>query len=249
MVAYLSRIWINPRRAQSQRMLRDRHVLHAAVLAGLPRQPVTERVLWRLDTAQPHRPALLAVTRSRPSWEHLVEQAGWPGAAEPDDPQGLVREYRPFLDRLTAGQQFAFRLTANPVRASRLPEHPASAGTERVAAEGASRSAILGHRTIESQLRWLAGRADRWGFAIPAAASSDAMGEPVDDVRVAGRERVSFRRSRGEAPVTLEVVTYEGRLEVHDPAALREALLAGMGRAKAYGCGLMTLAPLPAPKE
>lgn len=248
-VAYLSRIWMNPRRAQSQRMLRDRNILHAAVLAGIPRQPVTERVLWRLDAVQPHRPALLAVTRSRPSWEHFVEQAGWPGAAEPDDPQGLVREYRPFLDRLGVGQQFAFRLTANPVRASRSPEQPVSAPGEGVGSKGVRRSAILGHRTVESQLRWLTSRTDRWGFALPPAASSEAMGEPVPDVRVTGRERVSFPRGRGEARVTLEIATYEGRLEVHDPVVLADALLAGMGRAKAYGCGLMTLAPLPAPKE
>lgn len=248
-VPYLSRVWINPRRSQSQRMLRNRQMLHAAVLAAIPRQPVTERVLWRLDTAQPFRPALFAVTQSCPSWEHLVEEAGWPGAAEPDDPQGLVREYQPFLDQLASGQQFAFRLTANPVRASRSPEQPTPAQRKRSAAGGPHRSALLGHRTVESQLRWLTDRAERWGFAMPSATSSDAMGEPVPDVRVTGRERVSFRRGRGEALVTLQVVTYEGRLEVHDPVALGNALLAGMGRAKAYGCGLMTLAPLTAPRE
>jgi len=33
-----------------------------------------------------------------------------------------------------------------------------------------------------------------------------------------------------------------GRLEVDDVELFRHALLNGMGRAKAYGCGLMTLA-------
>ena len=42
--------------------------------------------------------------------------------------------------------------------------------------------------------------------------------------------------------VTQRQVTVVGRLEVTDTALLRASLTAGMGRGKAYGCGLMTLA-------
>ena len=34
-------------------------------------------------------------------------------------------------------------------------------------------------------------------------------------------------------------------LEVVDEELLRQALCCGIGRAKAFGCGLMTIAPLP----
>lgn len=246
-MSFLSRIWVNPRRSQSQRFLRDRQALHAAVLAGIPHQPVTERVLWRIDTDQPHRPALMVLTRSRPSWEHLVEQAGWPGASDPDDPQSLVREYQPLLDRLRAGESFAFRVTANPVRASRAPENPTAAQKARAEDDGPRRSVILGHRTVDQQIEWLTKRAEGWGFTIPPSSASTAVGESVPDLRVTARDRVSFRRGRSGPPVTLQVVTYEGRLTVQEPSTLREALLSGMGRAKAYGCGLMTLAPLSSP--
>lgn len=37
---------------------------------------------------------------------------------------------------------------------------------------------------------------------------------------------------------------FDGALQIEDPERLRTALTAGMGRAKAYGCGLMTLRPL-----
>lgn len=40
-------------------------------------------------------------------------------------------------------------------------------------------------------------------------------------------------------------VTFEGRLRITDPALLTEHLLTGIGPSKAYGCGLLTLAPLP----
>ena len=42
--------------------------------------------------------------------------------------------------------------------------------------------------------------------------------------------------------VTISKVTYEGLLEVRQADALRSVLTDGIGRAKAYGCGLLTLA-------
>ena len=42
--------------------------------------------------------------------------------------------------------------------------------------------------------------------------------------------------------VTINRTVYEGVARVTDPDALRHALVAGIGRSKAYGCGLMTLA-------
>jgi CRISPR system Cascade subunit CasE len=51
------------------------------------------------------------------------------------------------------------------------------------------------------------------------------------------------RLKRGR--VSISHVTYQGVLDVTDAPALRRALTTGMGRAKAYGCGLMTLAHEP----
>jgi CRISPR system Cascade subunit CasE len=51
-----------------------------------------------------------------------------------------------------------------------------------------------------------------------------------------------FRRQH--ATVTLTRATFEGQLVVADPHALRKTLTAGLGSAKAYGCGLLTLAPV-----
>lgn len=36
---------------------------------------------------------------------------------------------------------------------------------------------------------------------------------------------------------------FDGTAVIEDPAVLRERILAGIGRAKTYGCGLLTLAP------
>lgn len=241
-MSYLSRIRFNPQRSKARRFLTDPQALHAAVLSGLPVQRVTERVLWRLDGDQPLRPEVLVVTGSEPSWEHLVEQAGWPSADDPDDPQVLVRPYEHLLDRLASGQSFVFRLTANPVVATKRPERLTPGQRARLDEGKQARSRQVAHRTVAQQLGWLLERQDQLGFRVPDARASEAMGEPVPDLRVVARNRLQFSRRGTSGRVTIQTATYEGRMEVRDPDLLRRAMVEGVGRAKAYGCGLLTLA-------
>lgn len=235
-MTYLSRIWLNPLRTGAQRLLRSPQRMHAAVLGGLSGQPVTERVLWRLETHAGYRLELLVLTRSVPSWEHLIEEAGWPSST---DPQALVRDYKPLLDRIGRGREFAFRLRANPVQATRQPVQPSPGQAKRLA-EPRPRGVRVPHRTAEHQLGWLTSRVERWGFQLPEAET----GEP--DVLLVGRERLSFRRGRDRAGshVVLSTATFQGRLRVVDPDLARRSLLEGVGPARAYGCGLITLSPL-----
>lgn len=236
---YLSRIWLNPLRTGAQRMLRNPHVLHAAVLGGLSRQPVEERVLWRLEADTRHRAGLLVLTQSAPSWEHLVEQAGWPGA---DQPQALVKSYEPLLDRIVRGREFAFRLRANPVMSTRTPDQPSAFQRRRLDTDR-PRGVRVPHRTVAHQLDWFRTRAEKWGFSIP-----DTI-EGFPDVRLSGRDRVIFTKSgngdTGGRRVVIQTATFEGRLRVEDPGTARASLLGGVGPARAYGCGLITLSPLP----
>ena len=44
--------------------------------------------------------------------------------------------------------------------------------------------------------------------------------------------------------VTLATAQYDGILEVTDADAFRHVLGFGMGRARGFGCGLMTIAPV-----
>lgn len=239
---FLSRIWINPLRGGAQNLLRNPQAMHAAVLGGVSRQPVTERVLWRIDADVPQRPGLFVLTHSRPSWEHLVEQASWPSA---DTPQAQVRDYAPLLDKLETGRRFAFRLTANPTQSTRRPDK-LTPTQQAVRQADPRRSHRVGHRTVAHQLGWLLDRVESWGARIPEARSDFAAVEPVGqaplDVRVSGRQRLSFLRKQDKR-VTLQQVTYEGHLVVQDPKRLADRLLSGIGRGKAYGCGLLTLAP------
>jgi len=234
---YLSRISLNPLRTATQRMLRNPQALHAAVLGASSRQPVTERMLWRLELDTPHKASLLVLTQSAPSWEHLVEQAGWPGS---DEPQALVRPYEPLLDRVARGREFAFRLRANPVSSTRTPDKPSAAQQKRLT-EPRPRGVRVPHRTAAHQLAWFAERVGRWGFELP----TNTAGHPT--LRLTGRERLTFIKtteSSDRRRVTLQTATFEGALRVTDPDLACASLLAGVGSARAYGCGLITLAPL-----
>lgn len=77
-------------------------------------------------------------------------------------------------------------------------------------------------------------RSARSGFAVPV----NENGEP----EVLVRRRQTLRFSRHGRTVTLTTAVFDGCLQVIDPDALVAALTQGIGPAKGYGCGLLTLA-------
>jgi len=221
---FLTRMPLNPRRRAAVPLLSSPQAMHAAVLAGFADPAATDatdagRVLWRIDRYRNQRVVLYVVSPQPPDFTHLVEQAGWPTTET-----WLTRPYAPLLDTLAPGQRWQFRLTANPVHAGRRSEW---ASTRPMA-----------HVTAKQQEQWLLDRTAKWGFRLASAGDTEA-GDGFD---LAVVERSTQRFRRGNAMVTLGVATFEGQLEVIDAAALRRTVTHGVGRAKSYGCGLLTLA-------
>ncbi|MFP8886831.1 type I-E CRISPR-associated protein Cas6/Cse3/CasE [Streptomyces mangrovi] len=266
-MTYLSRIRINPLRAHSRTLLANPRAMHAAVTGGITSTPDDERILWRLDADNPHRPHLYVLTQSKPDWTHLIESAGWPGA---DGEHAAVRDYTPLLSQIAAGREFAFRLTASPVQNTHTPTKPTPTQASHLA-DGTPgkrpRGLRMGHRTAAAQLHWFLTRTEKWGFTIPASRTDQpAPGldtttaqptpdeprlrdpNPAREVRITERRRHSFTKTGKGPRVTFHTATFEGRLRVTDPAAFTDRLLGGIGPSKAYGCGLLTLAPLTGQK-
>lgn len=249
-MTYLSRVRINPLRAASRNLLANPRALHGAVVAGIPDAAPDDRVLWRLDADHPRRPMLLVLTPSKPDWTHIVEQAGWPDA---EGEHYAIRDYRPLLDQLAIGREFGFRLKASPVHNTSRRDKTNTNHT-KTAAELHHRSYRMAHRTAAQQLTWFLDRTTRWGFTVPEARTdrpapgleADASDtRPAQEVRITDRSRSTFSKPGARTPVTLTTATFEGRLRITDPGLLQTALLGGIGPSKAYGCGLLTLAPLP----
>lgn len=213
---YLTRFPVNRARRGAQKLLGSPQAMHAAVLSGFPPSaPSSEgRVLWRIDRDGPAT-LLYVLSPARPDLTHLVEQAGWPMS---DVEPWQTRSYDGLLDRLAKGQQWAFRLRANPVK---------------MAKDIGKR---VGHVTVAQQVEWLLSRCEAHGFVVP-------NGETGPGVRVTERGTTSFGRSG--ARVTLSTAQYDGVLEIQDVPAMRSALVNGIGRAKGYGCGLLTIVRPP----
>jgi CRISPR system Cascade subunit CasE len=177
------------------------------------------RTLWRLDHNADQQVALYIASPGKPDLTHLVEQAGWPTT---DTWQ--TRPYDDFLDSLTNNQRWAFRITANPVRDGRMNKE--APDTQR-----------FGNVTVQQQADWLLNRSERCGFTIVDGHDGHR------NLLVHRRMTHSFTRKHGEKPVTIQTATYDGVLQIDDVQALRHTLTSGLGHAKAYGCGLLTLAP------
>lgn len=245
---YLTRVYLNPHRRGARQLMRSRQVLHAAVMncfppgalegAGMP------RVLWRLDRppfarSGPSRQgspscALFISSPVPPDPSHIVEEAGY--ATEGGV---VVRDMSTFLDGLSTGQRWGFRLCVNP--------------TFREAGQTNARGQkkILAHVTQDQQTQWVLDRSERLGFRVLTSAEyggdlpvlEDRDGRRVDgaNLLINGIERSVAEFQRGSSRVTLALATFGGVLEVTDPDALRHGLVHGVGRGKAYGCGLLTL--------
>lgn len=223
---FLTRMQINPRRRGARKLIGSPHAMHAAVNAAFPdARPTAEgRILWRLDVHSDQRVLLFVASPDRPDFTHLVEQAGWPTTEA-----WSTQPYEPLLGSLRAGQRWQFRLTANPVHSARR--------------DGWADTKPLGHITVKQQEQWLLDRAPKLGFAL--APVGQQTEESEYDLALVDRSVRRFRRNSDA--VTLATATFEGQLEIADPALMSRALTRGVGRGKAYGCGLLTLArPSPA---
>jgi CRISPR system Cascade subunit CasE len=255
---FLTRFEFNRGRRGSRLLLGSPEAMHAAVCTAFPcrsgfdgHDPLHEpepapratspdvdgaRLLWRVDDDGRHT-VLYVVSTEEPDLTHLVEQAGWP-----THPQGWVtRAYEPFLFRLATGQRWAFRLEANPTHAVKL--------------EGRKRSQRLGHVTVVQQTQWLLTRAESRGFRVlPIEGANPETGEAVTptgeqelELVVHHRQVRGFRRRDQpghdrRSRVTLTTAVFDGHLEILDADRIRQTLTRGIGPARAYGCGLLTLA-------
>lgn len=229
---FLTQLRIEENSRSAKRLLLSPQSLHAAVMSACTGHETTTitdlqsgRVLWRVDEGK-FGMILYVVSPKKPDMNSLANQLC------PKSQYSRTANYDPFLDRLTNGQLWNFRLTVNPT-------HSVSVNSEQ-------RGKRYGHVTVDQQARWLLDRAEKNGFSITT--SDDLAEENETDTfafKLVSRKRINFKKNdkAGLAhTVTMNQATFEGSLSVTDASLLREALTTGIGPSKAYGCGLLTLA-------
>jgi len=225
---HLSRLLLNPKSRAVLRDLADSQELHRTVMSAFPQankpgEGARERfgVLHRLELDHRRgRLVLYVQSLEPPDWSGLPPDylLFAPGLENPAT-KSVAQAYR----ALKPGAVLSFRLKANPARKIDTKTRP----------DGLRRH---GRRVElvreEDQVAWLKRQGEQGGFQVLS-------------VRVGGmsKER-SKRRGSGVSPLTLAGVLFEGHLRITDPEQLlNHSLLRGIGPGKAYGLGLLSLAP------
>lgn len=184
--------------------------------------PNSERTLWRMDYPDKGFVAKLYISSLvAPDIAVLREEFGI------DTSDYSTCSYDPFLERLETGQEWGFRLRANPTKSEFVHEH-------------GKRGKVIALVEEKDQIEWLRKQGSRFGFHSPI----NRLESP--EILVRSAQGIDFERQH--ATVTLNSVLFDGVLAIDDPDSLRTALTQGIGRAKGYGFGMLTLVPLPKPQ-
>jgi len=174
--------------------------------------------LFRVEPLSRGMVGILVQSAIEPDWEYAFHNAPHL-LAEP-------AEKKAFSPQFATGQYLRFRLLANPTR--RLSERSLGGDGQPVSKESiGKRVPVPTQRLCE----WLEQRSAPSGFSVQKDSTTIEPGYiHVNNTRSGNGRR--YRTAR-----------YDGILEITDPEPFTETVISGIGRAKAFGCGLLSVAP------
>jgi len=225
---HLARGFLNPVSRDVTRDLSNPVELHRTLLRAFPdglgdAPRAKSGLLFRVDIGKDGGALLVVQSALEPDFAKLPK--GYFLDAADDRFFTLGWSRNPHVDvvdraNLAAGQRFAFRLRANVTKkiGTKTPPDGKPTNGRRVPLRG----------DVE-RLGWLTRKALASGFELL-------------DGRVL--EEGSRSGKRGDASVTLSGARFDGLLTIVDPTLFRAALENGIGPAKAYGFGLLSIAPV-----
>ncbi|GAA3196767.1 MULTISPECIES: type I-E CRISPR-associated protein Cas6/Cse3/CasE [Streptomyces] len=223
MTTWLTRLTLDSSRGDVREELRNAVAMHRRVMSLFPDLP-------GIEEARHHLGVLHRVEQGE-RWAVLMVQSNKEATPEqlPDGyaTDSASRNIEPLLDALAHGRRLSYRCDASPVR---RPGH-----TTRELYKNLPRVVALHGRHADE---WWYRRAGLAGLKIHTHLS-----HPLD--AAVGRRG----KGNGTQKVRHHRVRFEGTAEIIDPDALRAAMTGGIGRGQAYGCGLLTIAPLRTGEE
>jgi CRISPR system Cascade subunit CasE len=190
------------------------NIIHGVLSVAFPgkRNDKTNENLWRVDNFGEDC-ALIIVSVLRPRLQPIINEIGR------SDERNRTLNYEPFLQRIQIDRNLSFRLCANPVENKRKNHND-------------KRGKIYALRTAPEQFNWLDKQGMKHGFEVTSCC-------------IIGDEWKFFKekdRKGSLNTVCVRAITFDGSLTVIDAEKFRAVLSRGLGRSKAYGCGLLTVA-------
>jgi CRISPR system Cascade subunit CasE len=203
--------------------------------------------LFRVDPLPGGRAVILVQSAIEPDWDYAFRNARHLLAAPP--------EMKSFDLFFTRGQGLRFRLLANPTKkvdtikkkerqnytkeelkeikgrhGKRLPV-PCATEIKEWRLKNPGKDARI---FIDSQLfHWLASQGEKKGFSVKEESTTIQPGYIY----------VHKKKGQDDKGQRLRTVRYDGILRVTDADLIQDTVIRGLGPGKAYGLGLMSLAP------
>ena len=220
---YITRLLVNPKHQRAQRELEQPYELHRTLMSLFPELPEPcmdfrhfYGVLHRVETDPVTGfPSIILQSKIAPKEEAVASLGTF---LLPRAPGPVTRLLPPPDQFLVPCRSFRFRLRANVTKKVDTKSGPD--GKRR----NGRRVAVRGEEALRL---WLARKEAQHGFRTSVLTRIQA--EP--DLR--GKDKKS----------ALASTLFEGRFVVENPDALGVALQEGIGSAKAYGFGLLSVAP------
>jgi len=143
---------------------------------------------------------------------------------------------KPYNPVVRVGETLSFNLRVNPTVDTLLngkkQRQDIIMARKRKLGEDWARQTTQAQLLQSEGVAWLTRKAELHGFQIS-----------TNSVRVDGYQQHSFHKAsdpRGKRPpITVRTMDFHGVLKVTDPNRFRETLYSGVGRGKAFGCGLL----------
>lgn len=166
--------------------------------------------------------------RVQPDWSRI------PAAALQEAPTTLM-----VSQKIEVGQRYRFRAVINPVRMSARHLSP----SERHDSDKRELKR-LADTTPEHARRWFAERLQPLGEPPVNDRGVRRIGADTDPAGLAVRILPKVSKISTKPKMRLGRAEIRGEFTVTDPDVLVEVLTTGLGRARAYGCGLVLVKPL-----
>lgn len=222
---FLSRLKLNLRSREVRRDLGDCQQLHRTVLNAFPQIEGDEArknfgLLFRVEQDSRGAVTLLVQSQSEPDWSHLPPEY----LIEPAVSKPVLALYAGLQPSL----RLRFRLRANPTM--RISKN----NTEQDARWRGKRIEL---RREEDRIAWLKRKAEASGFRL----LSVEINSDVLNLQTATEAKTFGKHEKGR--LSFGAAMFNGELEITDTEKFRQALADGIGSGKAYGFGLLSIAP------
>ncbi len=223
----------------------SRALLRLRPARGWTAEYLTHQVVADLFGHRENRGYLYRVTRERPGGVEVLvlsDEAPLPPEQLPVRDWGAAIDVQSklFNPALTPGQLFDFEIRVNATRVVTGPARKPNGEARKRRYDvwelaWRAEKANFDNSPHRTYGEWLSGQLE--GAAELVAQGDD--GEPL--VRVTERGEVRAQRGDRRGTIRFVAVNLIGTLKVRDPQRLVEIVTHGIGREKAFGCGLLCL--------